>query len=233
MSLPRVGVTCDLEGSRERVFLRTSYLQAIAAAGGRPLLLPPVIPELAAGYIDGIDGLFLTGGGDIEPSFFNAQPATELYKVVPERDAFELTLTRAALAAGKPILAICRGLQVLNVAAGGDLYQDIGMQVPGALEHSQKEPRGQPTHSLQVMDGTALAAILGPQAQVNSLHHQAVCRVGQGLKVSALAADGIIEALEGEGGGAVIGVQWHPEDLYRSDPRQEALFKYFVDAVLR
>ncbi|CEP69252.1 Glutamine amidotransferase [Moorella glycerini] len=229
MAAPRIGVTCDLERDRERVFLRAAYLQAITAAGGLPVLLPPVNPELAAGYLAIIDGLLLTGGGDIEPSFFNARPEATLYKVLPERDVFELALTRAALAAGMPILAICRGIQVLNVAAGGDLYQDIKSEVPGALEHNQAGPREQPCHDMKVIPGTRLAGIFGPTARVNSLHHQAVRRVGKGLRVSAVAPDGLIEALEGEGEVAVIGVQWHPEDLFCYDRRQKELFENFVE----
>ncbi|WP_406677011.1 gamma-glutamyl-gamma-aminobutyrate hydrolase family protein [Moorella sp. ACPs] len=232
MAAPRIGVTCDLERGRERAFLRATYLQAITAAGGLPLLLPPVKPELAAGYLAIIDGLLLTGGGDIEPSFFNARPQAGLYKVLPERDAFELALTRAALAAGKPVLAICRGVQVLNVAAGGNLYQDIKTEVPGALEHNQAGPREQPSHDIKVIPGTRLAGILGAAARVNSLHHQAVRRVGKGLRVSAVAPDGLIEALEGDGEVVVIGVQWHPEDLYGHDRRQKYLFEYFVEQFL-
>ncbi|MDN5345464.1 MAG: putative glutamine amidotransferase [Clostridia bacterium] len=229
MGVPRIGITCDLEAGRERAFVRSAYLQAIVAAGGLPVLLPPVKPELAAGYLPLVDGLLLTGGGDIEPSFFNARPVANLVKVLPERDAFDLALTRAALAGGRPILAICRGIQVLNVAAGGDLYQDIKAEVPGALEHSQTGPRAETSHGIEVISGTRLAAVLGPGARVNSLHHQAVRRVGQGLKISAVAPDGVIEALEAEGRVAVMGVQWHPEDLRLVDRRQGNLFQYFVE----
>ncbi|GEA14090.1 MAG: putative glutamine amidotransferase [Moorella sp. (in: firmicutes)] len=232
MAAPRIGVTCDLERGRERAFLRATYLQAITVAGGLPVLLPPVNPELAAGYLAIIDGLLLTGGGDIEPSFFNARPQARLYKVIPERDAFELALTRAALAAGKPVLAICRGIQVLNVAAGGDLYQDIKTEVPDALEHTQAGPREEPSHDIKVLPGTRLVRILGVATRVNSLHHQAVRRVGKGLRVSAVAPDGLIEALEGEGKAMVIGVQWHPEDLYCHDQRQKQLFEYFIEQLL-
>lgn len=229
MAKPRIGLTCDLDPERERIVLREAYCRAILAAGGLPVLLPYVPPEKAAGYLEIVDGLLLTGGGDIEPSFFGARTTASLHKVLPRRDAFELALTRAALAGGKPILAICRGIQVLNVAAGGDLYQDIPAEVPGALDHDQEQPRHQPSHLVTTIPGTRLADLLGPEAPVNSLHHQAVRRLGDGLRVAALAPDGVIEGIEGWGESLVLGVQWHPEDLYTGDGRQRALFEYFVE----
>ncbi|MGI9861875.1 gamma-glutamyl-gamma-aminobutyrate hydrolase family protein [Moorella naiadis] len=229
MGTPRIGLTCDLDPDRGRIILRESYCQAILAAGGLPLLLPVVAPEAAPGYLALIQGLVLTGGGDIAPSFFGAGATAVLHKVLPQRDAFELALTRAALAVGKPILAICRGIQVLNVAAGGDLYQDIPSEIAGALNHDQEQPRHQPFHPIAIIPGTRLAGLLGPEAMVNSLHHQAVRRLGVGLRVAATAPDGVIEGLEGQGQNLVVGVQWHPEDLYTGDGRQKALFEYFVE----
>lgn len=229
MAKPRIGLTCDLDPERGRIVLREGYCRAILAAGGLPVLLPNVPPEKAAGYLEIVDGLLLTGGGDIEPSFFGVRATASLHKVLPQRDAFELALTRAALAGGKPILAICRGIQVLNVAAGGDLYQDIPTEVPEALNHDQEQPRHEPSHLVTTIPGTRLARLLGPEAGVNSLHHQAVRRLGDGLRVAALAPDGVIEGIEGQGKSLVLGVQWHPEDLYPADGRQKALFEYFVE----
>ncbi|MDN5326149.1 MAG: putative glutamine amidotransferase [Moorella sp. (in: firmicutes)] len=229
MAKPRIGLTCDLDPERGRIVLREAYCRAILAAGGLPVLLPNIPPEKAAGYLEIVDGFLLTGGGDIEPSIFGARATASLYKVLPQRDAFELALTRAALAGGKPILAICRGIQVLNVAAGGDLYQDIPAEVPGALNHDQEQPRDQPSHMVTTVPGTRLAGLLGPEARVNSLHHQAVRRLGDGLRVAVLAPDGVIEGIEGQGKSLVLGVQWHPEDLYLGDGRQKALFEYFVE----
>ncbi|MDN5361912.1 MAG: putative glutamine amidotransferase [Moorella sp. (in: firmicutes)] len=231
MGIPRIGLTCDLDPDWGRIIMREAYCQAILAAGGLPVLLPVVTPEAVPGYLGLIEGLVLTGGGDIQPSFFGAGTTAILHKVLPQRDAFELALTRAALAAGKPILAICRGIQVLNVAAGGDLYQDIPAEIPGALNHDQEQPRHQPSHRLATIPGTRLAGLLGPEAQVNSLHHQAVRRLGEGLRIAATAPDGVIEGLEGQGPNVVLGVQWHPEDLYPGDGRQKALFEYFVEAI--
>lgn len=229
MGTPRIGLTCDLDPDRRRIILREAYCQAILAAGGLPVLLPVVAPEAVPGYLALIEGLVLTGGGDIEPSFFGAGTTSILHKVLPQRDAYELALTRAALAKGKTILAICRGIQVLNVAAGGDLYQDIPAEVPGALNHSQEQPRHRPSHRIATVPGTRLAGLLGPEAQVNSLHHQAVRRLGAGLRVAATAPDGVIEGIEGQGQNMVLGVQWHPEDLYTGDDCQKTLFEYFVE----
>ncbi|MDN5347106.1 MAG: putative glutamine amidotransferase [Clostridia bacterium] len=214
VSIPCIGLVCDEDFYRGRVRLRRAYLAAVEQAGGLPVLLPATTDtELAGAYLDKIEALVLTGGGDLDPAFFGEEPLPGLGEVVPLRDAFEIALVKLAWRQGKPILAICRGLQVLNVAAGGDLYQDLERQYAGALQHVQKGPRSYPTHEVKILPGSLLFRLTGKDnLRVNSLHHQAVRRVGVGLKVAAYASDGVIEALEGEGN-FILAVQWHPEDL--------------------
>lgn len=227
---PVIGVTCDGDLEGRRIFLNRAYLEAVREAGGIPVVLPPGPQGTVDKYMEVIDGLLLTGGGDVDPAFFGQEPGEGLGRVWPERDEFELNLTRKALQVGKPVLALCRGMQVLNVAAGGTLYQDIGREVPGCWQHTQKKPRSCPHHTVETVPGTLVARLLGPKARVNSMHHQAVRAVGQGLKVSARAGDGIIEAVEGTGKSFVIGVQWHPEELIKFYPEQRQLFQSFIVA---
>ncbi|GFN22043.1 gamma-glutamyl-gamma-aminobutyrate hydrolase family protein [Thermanaeromonas sp. C210] len=227
---PVIGVTCDGDLENRRFFLNRAYIEAVSCAGGIPLILPPGPVDLVDRYLSIIDGLLLTGGGDIDPAFFGQEPREGLGRVFPERDEFELALTRRALERGMPILALCRGMQTLNVAAGGTLYQDIAREVPGCWQHSQRKPRSHPHHTIEILPETLLAAILGPRARVNSMHHQAVRDPGEGLRVSARAGDGIIEALEGTRGSFVLGVQWHPEELITRCPEQRQLFQHFISA---
>jgi putative glutamine amidotransferase len=227
---PVIGVTCDGDLEGRKFFLNRAYLDAVRDAGGIPIVLPAGPQGSVDRYLEVIDGLLLTGGGDVDPGFFGQEPREGLGRVLPERDEFELSLTRKVLQVGKPLLALCRGMQVLNVAAGGTLYQDIRQELPGCWQHDQRKPRFYPHHTVETVPGTLLAKLLGPTARVNSMHHQAVRTVGQGLKVSARAGDGIIEALEGTGKSFVIGVQWHPEELIKFYPEQRQLFQSFIVA---
>ena len=198
------------------VLLPNSYGEQVTAAGGVPLLLPPV-PSIAAA-VGRLDALILTGGGDIDPARYGARPDPRTTRVFPARDQAEFDLLAAALAAGLPVLGICRGMQVLNVARGGTLRQhvgDAGGHTPG--------PGRFGSHPVRVAAGSALASILAdrpdgtaPELDVPTSHHQAVDRLGSGLTATAWAADGVIEAVElGQGTGGqhpfVLGVQWHPE----------------------
>ena len=185
--------------------LGMTYLRAIERAGGVPVVLPPCVSDLEALLLR-LDGVCLSGGPDLDPEAYGARERhPELGPTEPSLDAFELALARAAIARGMPLLGICRGAQALNVACEGTLHQ----HVPG---HRQGEPGSQTTHDVEVLPVTRLAALLGagPLA-VNSFHHQAVDRLGRGLRVAARAADGTVEAIEGAG--FVLGVQWHAETL--------------------
>jgi putative glutamine amidotransferase len=228
---PLIGVTtsemrpsgaCSLRRQGEpphaEMALGMSYLRAVEAAGGIPVVLPPIVTDVEA-LLDRLDGACLSGGPDLDPvAYGDPTRHAELGPTEPSLDEFELALAREALDRGMPLLGICRGAQALNVACGGTLHQ----HVPG---HRQTEPGTQATEEIEVFRRTKLAAFLGagPLA-VNSFHHQAVDRLGRGLRISARAADGTIEAIEGAG--FVLGVQWHAEAM----PEHLRLFEALVDA---
>ncbi len=222
----------------ESFVLRKPYARAIAEAGGLPVILPLIHDEgLLCSLYARLDGLLFSGGGDLSPAHYGGEDNGRLNNIDPERDAVELLLARWALAEGKPVLGICRGIQLLNVAAGGTLIQDIPSQFPGALAHWVRASGHRPAHEVELVPGTLLADILlaGKASRplgVNSRHHQAVCRVAPEFVVSARAPDGIIEGLERPQtqGGFAVGVQWHPEDLVPGDLPMERLFRRFVAA---
>lgn len=208
------------------------YADVVCAVGGLPLLLPALSdPALATGWQPLLDGLLLAGGADLDPYHFGQDPLPNLGRIAPTRDIVELALCRAALAAGTPILGICRGLQVLCVAAGGTLLQDIPTQVMGAVKHRQLAPRWYGSHDIDIEPGTRLAALWGDGPhRVNSFHHQAVDLVPSDFRVAATAPDGVIEALEHLGGAYALGVQWHPEEMVAVTPNAIKLFEDFVAA---
>lgn len=218
MSPPRVAVTVGTALDRhgfERASLGLSYLRAIEAAGALPLVIAPGMSREGIGAaVRRCAGLVLTGGGDVAPARYGQEPHETITGVSEGRDAMELAAIEAADAGGLPILAICRGMQVLNVALGGSLVQDIPSMVEGALAHAVQEPRHGPAHAVEVAEASRLAGIAGAgRIFVNSRHHQALDRLGAGLAVSGRAPDGIIEAVEVPGARFVVGVQWHPEDM--------------------
>lgn len=209
----------------------TTYTQAVERAGGAPILIPLYLSEetLYAIY-SRLDGLLLAGGVDVHPREFGEPVLPECGEIDEARDAVELRLTRWALAEGQPILGICRGIQLLNVAAGGSLYQDIATQVgtPQNHKHRPGDPYDLRVHAVEIQPDSRVAQILGTtRLEVNSLHHQALKRIAPGLRVSARAPDGIVEAVEAEDGRFILGVQFHPE-LLEDDERMARLFQAFV-----
>ena len=233
---PLIALTVAFEeGAQPQHALRDAYVRAVWASGGMPLLVPNLPGEEAAALVlAAADGLLLTGGADPDPYLYGEAPHPYLGRVSPERDALEIPLARAALAAGLPILGICRGMQILNVAAGGTLFQDLEAQAGAVLQHRQQAPFGHAGHEVQVREGTRLYEIAGGTGlRVNSRHHQAVRDVAPGFVVSATAPDGVIEAFEKPDASFVLGVQWHPEDLYERDPVSRRLFRAFIDAAGR
>jgi putative glutamine amidotransferase len=193
-------------------------------------------PGLDANALDALcmrlDGLLLTGGADLDPALYGEQRMPESGDVEPERDELELAMTRTALARDLPILGICRGMQALNVACGGTLYQDIATQLPDTELHDwHKLPRNHLAHNVTVEPGSRLSEILGAQElRVNSLHHQAVRRPGAGLRIVARAADGVAEGLEAPGRRFALAVQYHPEELVETDALSRRLFDAFTQA---
>jgi len=236
---PLIGITTSVTvgTAPERAYVNGAYIEAVQAAGGVPLLFAPhFTAEVCAALWPRLDGLVLTGGGDIEPARFGQPRHPAVDEVSPARDELELELTRRAVADDVPLLAICRGMQVLNVALGGTLVQDITSERPGSLVHTQKAPRHETTHAVKVLgDGTLLGRVLGsPEIRVNSMHHQAIDRPGESLREVAWAPDGVVEGLEMPGPGRfVLGVQWHPEDLAAHDRAARNLFTAVVEAARR
>ncbi|MHB1418723.1 MAG: gamma-glutamyl-gamma-aminobutyrate hydrolase family protein [Bacillota bacterium] len=226
---PLIGITCNRDDGHDRILIAESYLRAVEAAGGLALLLPPREDD-AGQYCRLVDGLLLSGGVDLDPFLFGEEPQPGMGRICPPRDAAEIALVREALALDKPLLAICRGIQVMNVAAGGSLYQDLQAQMQNSYKHSQGAPRWYPTHRVEVLPGSKLAVALGHGTRVNSFHHQAIKDVAPGFLISARADDGVIEAIESEQHRFVIGVQWHPEDMAARDPLQMELFRMLVAA---
>lgn len=213
------------------------YIVTLTAAGAIPWLIPLVDQATLRGIYEQLDAVFLPGGADIDPATYGADPHPLCDKTDRERDRVEVALAKWALEEEKPVLGVCRGMQLINVAAGGSLYQDIAQDRAGSLKHDYFPFRGQSftrdflAHEVRVAEGTRLASLLGAgPLRVNSMHHQGVKELGQGLVATALSPDGLIEAIEGEGDGYLLAVQWHPEALTDNDPRTRGLFADFVGA---
>lgn len=228
MSKPIIGLTTY--GPREGRGYETpaEYVQAIVSAGGQPVLLPGIGAEPVPAWLALLDGVVLIGGGDIDP-VRHASPGHEtLYNLDAARDETELALAEALLAARLPTLAICRGLQILNTVLGGTLHVHLPDVVGDTVAH-RAPPREAIPHDLAIAPESRLAAVLGMQpATAASWHHQAIDRLGQGLRPVAWAPDGVIEAVELDGAPYVLAVQWHPELSAAQDPRQQALFDALV-----
>ena len=229
MSRPLIGLSTSVttDATPERTYLNAAYLHAVQQAGGVPVLLPPHLDAGArAALLDRLDGLVLSGGGDVDPERYGETPHPRTADVSAARDALEIALVHRALERDTPLLAICRGIQVLNVALGGTLHQDLPDDPGGPIVHTQAEPRARPTHAVKVMiEGTRLGAILSDaELAVNSFHHQGLRRLGDGLREVAWAADGLVEAVELAGDRFVVGVQWHPEAFWDRPQGFQPLF---------
>ena len=236
---PVIGLTLDIEqppqpakktaAAMPLYALRENYCAAVVRAGGLPVLLPHE-PDLAEGYIAGLDGLLVTGGAfDVDPAIFGADSRHPSVTTKDKRTAFELAATRVALERDLPVLGICGGQQLLNVVLGGTLIQHIPDEVADALAHEQPNPRDEPGHPVCIVAGSLLHRICGTgEMQVNSAHHQAAKDIGPGVTVNARAPDGVIEGIEAGAYRFCLGVQWHPEyGVAAGDP---AIFAAFVAA---
>jgi len=230
LDVPLIGITC---GEDElNFYVRNFYVKVIEAVGGSPVLIPSVRRNcIREKYLKQLDGIILSGGVDVNPIVFGEEPIPGMGEITPARDEFELALTRDFFTSGKPILAVCRGCQVLNLSLGGSIYQDINSQIVETIKHNQQAPRDCPTHSIKIFPGTKLNRILTQnQLWVNSFHHQAVKSPAPGLLASASAPDGVVEAVEAEEHPFAIGVQWHPECNWQQDLGSFRLFQAFIQA---
>lgn len=240
---PIVAVTATIrtDDGVPRVRLPAAYLAVLERAGLVPIVLPPfngTALEVAAAVgrvLDAVDALVLTGGEDVDPARYGASPGPRLGPTNTARNATEIAAVLAASQRGLPTLAICRGIQVLNVALGGTLIQDIPSERPHALGHDPDAPRDTRTHAVRVVEGSRVARALGATTlQVNSVHHQAIDRLAPGLVLTATAPDGIVEAVESADDDRwwLTGVQWHPEEFVREDHAPDhGLFAALADAI--
>ncbi len=234
--LPPVAVTATTESIRGvmRVRANAAYTDAARSARLRPFILPVLEPDDAHQMLEGMEGLILTGGEDLEPALYGSARHRALGEVHAARDAFELALVGAARARGLPTLAICRGMQVANVALGGTLVQDLPSEWANALPHDGDWARDSRRHAVDVVPNSRMAAALGAtDLTVNSMHHQALDRVADGLATVARAPDGVTEGVEWQGDDWwMVGVQWHPEELTRTpEPWDRALFDAFGSVI--
>lgn len=241
MPAPIVGVPSHSHNKRladtypPSYLMTQMYIKRLEVAGAAPIIVP-LLHDTAAlrAIFDSLDGLFLAGGNDMDPAMYGEAPHVELGALNRDRDRVEVLLTRWALEDDLPVLAVCRGIQVLNVSAGGTLYQDITAQVRGAMRHQyhQLEPRNYRAHTVAVEPDSRLFQFVAAAAvRVNSLHHQAVKDVAPDFRVTARAADGVIEGIERRNGHFAVGVQWHPEALAEEDAAMQAIFDGFVASI--
>jgi putative glutamine amidotransferase len=214
------------------------YVLTLTSVGAIPWMIPLVgdDEETLRGIYAGLDGVFLPGGADVDPASYNEERHPLCDRSDPPRDQVELTLIRWAMEDRKPVLGVCRGVQLINLATGGTLYQDLNAQFPGSIKHdyfpfSGEYPRDYLAHEVRIAEQSRLGSILGAsELKVNSLHHQGIKELGQGLVATAVAPDGLIEAAEWAGDHFLVGVQWHPEVLSDNDPAMRRLFEAFIDA---
>jgi putative glutamine amidotransferase len=232
VTLPRIGITgriATVDGA-DRAGVNAAYLRAVTAAGAVPIILPPLTGDAALGaMLDGVDAVILSGGADVDPARYGAKPHPKLGPVDPVRDAFEFALFAELERRALPTLAICRGLQLANVAMGGTLWQDLPSE---RGPHPQSDRRTDRAHNVTTIEGSALADALGPTTlRVNSFHHQAIRDLAPGLGDVAWSEDGLIEGVEKFSGWWFVGVQWHPEEFWMEpDSPDLGLFRALRDA---
>ncbi|MZQ75960.1 MAG: gamma-glutamyl-gamma-aminobutyrate hydrolase family protein [Peptoclostridium sp.] len=236
---PLIGITTNFmmgemghSAGQERYFLEEDYVRAIEKSGGTCILFPHTSDvENFAKYLEMVDGVVLSGGIDINPMFYGDEPLEKTGYFNTKKDFFDVELTKKAMHSHVPILGISRGIQVINVALGGTLYQDVCYKGENVLKHFQESKRSDKSHCITIAPGSWLHSIMGEEKVfVNSFHHQAIKDLGKGLKVVAQSADGIIEAVELEGETFVAGVQWNPECMAEEHKEHLALFESFIKA---
>ena len=229
---PLIGLIPLVDEGRDSLWMLPGYMEGVAAAGGLPVMLPLEDGGAELDQLCGLcDGFLLTGGHDVGPEFYGAERLPACGATSPERDRMEAGVLRRAMAADKPVLGICRGLQFINAALGGTLWQDLPSQHPSEIIHRQTAPYDASSHEVRLLPGSPLAALLGRESLgVNSYHHQAIRDLAAPLEAMAMSPDRLIEAIRHPGRRFLWGVQWHPEFAWRSDPAAAAIFRAFVES---
>lgn len=227
---PIIGLMPLVDEQRESLWMLPGYMEGISIAGGIPVMFPLTDDvEDIAELIDKVDGIMLTGGHDVDPGVYGEESINSSIVPCPERDEMESEILRLSLEKDKPILGICRGIQLLNAYLGGTLYQDLPTQRQSETDHHQKPPYDVPVHKVDIVKDSSLYRLLGTEKlSVNSYHHQAVKKKAENLKIMAVSEDGIVEAVELPGKKFVWAVQWHPEFMYLQDEASLRIFKEFV-----
>lgn len=241
--MPLIGISADWQEDHrygaDFLRVRPDYSEAIRHSGGIPVILPIITDkDVIQSLINALDGILLSGGGDIDPVLYGASRSKLTSRVIPDRDSFESLLIRQALTGDKPLLAICRGHQMVNVALGGSLYQDIAEEYSPSVQHNREPLSGgftEQAHRVTITAVSKLAEAMGFDEErsfgVNSLHHQGIKDLAPDLVASAFAEDGLIEGVEIPEARFFVGVQWHPESLYHQDEAMHNLFKAFIQSV--
>ena len=221
-----IGVTACIDNSNGRFFVNPGYINAVYKSGGIPIILCPVNRREIPDILRKINGIILTGGGDVSPLILGEEPCNNIGEISPIRDNFEIALARLALRQRIPILGICRGMQVMAVASKGKIIQDI----KSTICHMQKSPRHVKTHTVNIKKDSRLFSICGKKKiAVNSFHHQSVLDCGKSFRACAFSADGNIEAMENKKNSFALGVQWHPETLYRTNQCEKNIFTALIN----
>lgn len=234
---PVIGILGNVEVLKDgafignkRSYLTNTYVNAVEKSGGVPIIIPVnTVDENIGEQVKRIDGIILSGGIDVNPSLYNEDPKNKLGFISPDLDEFNLKIIQNALSQNKPILGICRGLQILNVALGGSLHQDLSYIDNCNIKHVQDCPSCEGTHLIKVDEGSKLRDILGDEIYVNSYHHQSIKKLGENLRGVAYSNDKIIEAVEKDSDEFVVGVQFHPEAMVETSQEMLNLFRYFIN----
>ena len=231
--LPLIGVAPLLDEARDSYWILRGYMDAVQQAGGVPMMLPLMDDDDAIEMMaDLMDGFIFTGGPDLAPQLYGCELLPECGEIVPARDALETKLLRAVLKRNKPAIGICRGLQMINSVLGGTLYQDLPTQRPSEINHRMTPPYDREWHEVKLVEGTPLQQLLGKEtAGVNSCHHQAIERLGEGLEAMAYSPDGLVEAVYMPGKKFLWATQWHPEFSYKVNPDSVKIFEAFVGSM--
>lgn len=234
---PIIGITGSLiidEGGMfpgyERAYVNNDYIQSVVRSGGIPYIIPLTYEEnVIKEQIKNVDAVIFSGGHDINPLLWGEEPSQKLGAILPKRDNFDITIYNYATKMKKPILGICRGLHVINVASGGTMYQDLSLIDGCYIKHNQGHLPNVPTHTVRIKKGTKLFEIFGEKVITNSFHHLAIKDVAKGFKIAAVSEDGIVEAIEKVGGEFILGIQWHPEMMSQNYNCMQKIFDLLID----